>query len=1261
MPASLFCVDLLGRIYELSTSSSKWEPLSYLGVEFKRLSASEHSLWAIGGDQQVYVLIYGTDNPIRVMEETYENQRWNPIDGFCDKLLGTDRYHFSSMDGKTERRFTDVDLPSLGWQWEGDWQLDSTLNGTQLETEGWTYAVDFPAAYSPYKRFTSCVRRRRWVRYRRYVAVNTWSSVPPLHRDSVEEPFVDVAVGGSELAGWEPDNLMVWAVTIRGRVIFRSGVGRLSPEGVSWLPVATPRGSEASQISCGPSGLTWALTWDGGALVRTGMTRETPHGTDWCQVPPPDGVRLEQVSVGDNSVWAVSSDKRVFFRQGVKGHEMSSNPTLARGTNWLEMVGSMSAVSVGPNNQASGDGQGAPEPAGCPYDSDTSSMSGQSAGDTASLRLLRLDDDEPSAVPLGRAGSECRGWTFSGPVVADRPEELWKQKVLELLKERDSRVRPFNGLYDEAIERSSWTRTTKCRWWTDAPPHNWAQAVLELEQRGTGAAQVEFGQISVYVGGEKMASVCLSDVSAVLNSSESRRQSVLARLCADCAASVCLSEVSAVLNSSESRRQSVLAVLTAERMRRRLPLKLWFAEEAEMEDWLDMIQTACVRLRRIEGAPSENSLWAVTDRGDIMVSDQRLTTAEQELAAETHSSLSQCQLVSDPAGCPTPLCRRLERGFTEGCSLVISYKLPTHPRTAPLAEDRTDQWPAGPRGALHESVLDLVQWTGQQTASGGAGTRLLVGGLQAAVVLAAGPQTAGLAWEELQRRASWFSINLMTGVTGSQETENVFHFNPRINRDENTHKRWTMRCPQVIVRNSRTKDGWGREERDGPQPFKGGDTGEIHIICLKDQFKVLAPGLCTLFTHRMDFRRITHVTIKGDILVTQVSYDAGPAEAAPEELFWRQLGGHLRRVEAGPHGVVWGLGHDQTPWVYTGATGGGQLTEHGGSGQLHTMTDTRYFYIYENQRWNPLSGFSYRGLATDRPTWSDRTGRVQLTKDTVLPPSRHWNWVSSWSVDFHVSGGVDEEGWQYAMDFPASYHGYRGMQDFVRRRRWYRKCHLKTTGPWECVNNVKLRDLSMHHLCPTFEQELGGEIHLWAVTSAGDVLHRLESRPDGSGGGGGWSSVTTDQPFSAISCGGHGCVWAVARDGTARLRCGVTAQRPLGTGWAQVEHPEGRKLKHVSAGQSAVWAVDDSHRLYWRQEINPVTFPMGMAWRHVSDHVSHVSCGAGNQTWAVSSRHSGVLQRRQAVCEEDSAGAEWQHGLPGGWSHVTCRGLRRPC
>ena len=30
------------------------------------------------------------------------------------------------------------------------------------------------------------------------------------------------------------------------------------------------------------------------------------------------------------------------------------------------------------------------------------------------------------------------------------------------------------------------------------------------------------------------------------------------------------------------------------------------------------------------------------------------------------------------------------------------------------------------------------------------------------------------------------------------------------------------------------------------------------------------------------------------------------------------------------------------------------------------MEDARYFYVYENQRWNPLTGFTSHGLPTDR-------------------------------------------------------------------------------------------------------------------------------------------------------------------------------------------------------------------------------------------------------------------------------------------------------
>ena len=47
-----------------------------------------------------------------------------------------------------------------------------------------------------------------------------------------------------------------------------------------------------------------------------------------------------------------------------------------------------------------------------------------------------------------------------------------------------------------------------------------------------------------------------------------------------------------------------------------------------------------------------------------------------------------------------------------------------------------------------------------------------------------------------------------------------------------------------------------------------------------------------------------------------------------------------------------------------------------------------------------------------------------------------------------LAGGTDKDGWQYAKDFPASYHPDPGFTDYVRRRRWSRRCHLLTTGPW---------------------------------------------------------------------------------------------------------------------------------------------------------------------------------------------------------------------
>ena len=35
------------------------------------------------------------------------------------------------------------------------------------------------------------------------------------------------------------------------------------------------------------------------------------------------------------------------------------------------------------------------------------------------------------------------------------------------------------------------------------------------------------------------------------------------------------------------------------------------------------------------------------------------------------------------------------------------------------------------------------------------------------------------------------------------------------------------------------------------------------------------------------------------------------------------MGGHLAKIETCPSGVTWGIGIDKTPWVYSGAFGGG--------------------------------------------------------------------------------------------------------------------------------------------------------------------------------------------------------------------------------------------------------------------------------------------------------------------------------------------------
>ena len=81
-------------------------------------------------------------------------------------------------------------------------------------------------------------------------------------------------------------------------------------------------------------------------------------------------------------------------------------------------------------------------------------------------------------------------------------------------------------------------------------------------------------------------------------------------------------------------------------------------------------------------------------------------------------------------------------------------------------------------------------------------------------------------------------------------------------------------------------------------------------------------------------------------------------------------------------------------------------------------------------------------LDTERPSWSDKSGKKKLEITCSKLPNKDWAWTSDWQA---VRQGGNSElndtlGWEYAYDFDSEFS--KGMQgtSFVRRRKWVRIC-----------------------------------------------------------------------------------------------------------------------------------------------------------------------------------------------------------------------------
>ncbi|XP_062294027.1 tectonin beta-propeller repeat-containing protein 1 isoform X2 [Scomber scombrus] len=1076
--------------------------------------------------------------------------RWNPVDGFTDTLLPTDRWPWSDVTGMNPQPLHSFELPSRSWEWEGDWYVDQSCGGEPSQTGGWEYAVDFPANFSPDKKWNSCVRRRRWIRYRRYIAQGTWAKIPLDNPRKPPLPLSDISCGGWEMSDQSGRYPYLWGVSQQGQVWFREGIHPRVPEGSSWEEVEVPK--EVAQISVGPKDLLWTLLWDGNLLVRTGLSLDSPTGTLWEEVESPGkDVETLHVAVGVSVVWVVTKDYKVWFRRGVNSH----NPC---GSGWISIGGEMMMLDVGLNDQVWAVGE-----------------------DRGLYFRMGVTPSEPSG----------NGWI---PVSAQ-----WGNNK-ERFPARDGGE--FSGQLTEASQGSVLSCTDSDSELGPADPQNSTNDTPVLEAADPSV---------VPLGGADTTARPLETEDTPLAAQQDAPKPFIPAS-------------DSFINSLVSDRDKIS---TPQPSIAEIP-----QEEVEEISLAPILPTP--------EATGHNVPWSNVDLEGAEAARSAQAVGDGSAGATYALGLETAQGVGEEDG---PVWAWISGG---GCDVdansQISWLSPIGPLTS----------------SLSLTPVQSAAWSEQQQQEHKEEISKKPLERSSSVWVRKG----ALRWWRDWKPQRWVDV----GVALEQSTKSdgrkdsiFFVYYTQYDEKKVLHvfiNEVTALVPVLrdchyafaVYTVQRTKERWP-------------------LVLAAQTEKDMNDWLCLLSDCCCECRGITgppsrhalwSTTSKGDIMVHEPSFSLeAPAHTlACDLMFWRQVPGHLRCVESNSLGLVWGIGWDGTTWVYCGRYG--QPPNPGDAVQMHQQTDIRNVHVYENQRWNPMTGYTDKGLPTDRPMWSDESGLKECTKGNTRPPSPQWSWVSEWAVDYNVPGGADKEGWQYAADFPTTFHGHKTMKDFVRRRRWTRKCKITLRGPWEQVPPIPLSDIS---LMPCLAQSKMEQVPVWALSEKGDVLCRLGVSPQNPAGSS-WLHVGTDQPFKSISIGGANQVWAIAKDGAVFYRGSVSAQNPAGECWYHIPSPSKQTLKQLSVGRTSVFAVDENSNLWYRQGLTP-SYPQGSAWELISNNVTKVSVGPLDQVWIIAdgvpgfpAEDPGAVCHRLGLGPMQPKGQSWDYGLGGGWEHISVRG-----
>lgn len=1079
----------------------------------------------------------------------------------------------------------------------------------------------------------------------------------------------------------------MWAVTSHGRVMFRNGVSTTSPEGLKWGAIPTPSGCEVCQISVGATGMVWASCQNGRALVRAGVTRDSITGKAWLEVKPPgSGLKIVQVSVGQSSVWCLTNDNHVWFRRGVHGETAGISEDAAIGTGWVEMIGNLSSISVAQNDQVFAvgsedrslyfrSGVTAADPTGKKWklvqcqmqmsrnSSNMSLYSRQSSTGSPnrhrSLNSLKYQQQESTTSIVEDDEEQSR----SAPVNHRQKPELWQKPSIDelTLKESAENVASSCPINNEVYEISG-KHLKNPRAWSpvrsvgsvvgiEAHPES-DSAVFEAE--GSCRDSGVFGEDD-FVGSQYIE--CDITWTSVAAGAVTIDPNQLPNWFND-----------AVDDSKAELLKPWRLKILEDLKVRNVKLGDGFESYEKAMETSSWVKTGEVRIARLNGTFEDCLIeleWVSSvsgmDSGTFTVLNSDGVSTKMQFSLSDITSVMTCSEPGQPRLAihaprlpvglsPLRLQFSGDSDLEDWLSHLTSVTCQLNDVNGRPSNDSI--WTTSLLGEVF--VFDPTNLREQQKLENAYSQEIdvsatetpylakLPNGMKVGSVL----KITGCVYDD----ADQIRFDLQGHATVKMRHKPEYFRNMPLHINPRFHER-------CVVLNSMEMSNWEAEIRESRMIFSPGKEFELVIKSEQEGFKIIFDGKeYALWKHRgQKPETVTSLHCSGRVKLFKILYETTQVILPFNDLFWRQIGGHLRKVETCRAGVTWGIGFDHQLWVYTGGWGGFLKGLEMSSVGINNMTDTNHYYIYENQRWNPISGFSTASLPTDRHLWSDITGKHKRSKEYNKLLSMHWQFVSEWIVDFNVPGGCDREGWQYAVDFPMTYHAKKQFTDYARRRRWYRKCRLNTRGPWKEVGQTKVVDVAL--------QSFHGveELQVWAVSSTGDVLLRKNvttSTPAGNS----WSHVACDIAIMSIACSRENRVWALAKNGAILFRTGITKDNPIGETWLRVETPSNVHFKQISVGSMGVWVLDTTGRLGVRREISS-SRPDGTHWQLIpiiindapnfeGEGNSGFRCiSVGDVVMAVS--NSGYICKRDGVTDDDPAGTGWTLGILGNLQHVS--------